>query len=50
MKYKIISPSGDIEIKEFANRNQITAYLANLNDPIYRETHETLNFPMEEIE
>jgi len=50
MKYKIISPSGDIEIKEFVNPNQLTAYLSNLNNPIYRKSHETLDFPMEEIE
>jgi len=50
MKYKIISPTGDIEIKEFVNPNQLTAYLANLNDPIYRDLHEQLNFPMKEIE
>lgn len=49
MKYKIISPTGEITIKEFVNPNQLTAYLANLNDPIYRDLHEQLNFPMEEI-
>ncbi|GEO64793.1 hypothetical protein [Companilactobacillus nantensis] len=50
MQYRIVAPDGTEEIKEFANRNQVTAYLANLNDPIYRDNHETLDFPLEEIE
>ena len=50
MKFNIVAPDGSKKIKEFANRNQVTAYLANLNDPIYRDNHETLDFPLEEIE
>ena len=52
MKYKIVSPTGKEEIKEFNSYEEMRHYLGVKNNDIYRDDVQTekVNFPLGVIE